>query len=122
MAFPLEPGVVSEFARDLESIVVVEEKRSFVELQLRELLYNSQHRPSVYGKRDAEGKTLLPAPGELDAEDDRAGAQPVPPGGGRSARASAAAGLASGRLAPGSGRPHAELLFRLSAQPVDLAA
>ena len=68
MAFPLEPGVVSEFARDLESIVVVEEKRSFVELQLRELLYNSPHRPSVYGKRDAEGKTLLPAPGELDAE------------------------------------------------------
>lgn len=68
MAFPLEPGIVSEFARGLESIVVVEEKRSFVELQLRELLYNSPYRPSVYGKRDSAGKTLLPAPGELDAE------------------------------------------------------
>ena len=68
MAFPLEPSVIDDFARGLESIVVVEEKRSFVELQLREILYDSPHRPSVYGKRDAAGETLLPAPGELDAE------------------------------------------------------
>ena len=68
MAFPLEPRIVSEFARGLESIVVVEEKRSFVELQLREILYDSPQRPSVFGKRDAVGQTLLPAPGELDAE------------------------------------------------------
>ena len=68
MAFPLEPRIVAEFARGLESIVVVEEKRSFVELQLRELLYDSPQRPSVFGKRDAVGQTLLPAPGELDAE------------------------------------------------------
>ena len=68
MAYPLEPGIIADFARGLESIVVVEEKRSFVELQLRELLYNSPQRPSVYGKRDAAGEALLPAPGELDAD------------------------------------------------------
>ena len=67
MSFPLEPGVVAEFADGLETVVVVEEKRSFVELQLRELLYNRARRPAVYGKKDADGRTLLPSTGELDA-------------------------------------------------------
>ena len=67
MSYPLEPNVVTEFIRGLETVVVVEEKRSFVELQLRELLYNRSRRPAVYGKRDADGNVLLPSPGELDA-------------------------------------------------------
>ncbi len=67
MAYPLEPEIVSDFACGLETVLVVEEKRSFVELQLRELLYNSPDRPTVYGKKDAAGQTLLPAPGELDS-------------------------------------------------------
>ena len=67
MSYPLEPKVVTEFVHGLETVVVVEEKRSFVELQLRELLYNRSPRPAVYGKTDADGNTLLPSPGELDA-------------------------------------------------------
>ncbi len=67
MSYPLEPEVVGEFARGLETLLVIEEKRSFVELQLRELLYNRAERPAVYGKKDAAGETLLPSPGELDA-------------------------------------------------------
>ncbi len=41
MTFPLEPHFVAEFARGLETILVIEEKRSFLELQMRELLYNA---------------------------------------------------------------------------------
>ena len=67
MSYPLEPTVVGEFADGLETVLVIEEKRSFVELQLRELLYNRAERPLVYGKRDASGESLLPSPGELDA-------------------------------------------------------
>ncbi len=67
MSYPLEPTVVDEFAAGLDTVVVIEEKRSFVELQLRELLYNRTRRPSVFGKKDAVGDTLFPSPGELDA-------------------------------------------------------
>ena len=67
MSYPLEPTIVDDFATGLETVVVVEEKRSFVELQLRELLYNQSRRPSVFGKRDASGEKLFPSPGELDA-------------------------------------------------------
>ena len=67
MSYPLEPQIVDEFVRGLEKVLVIEEKRSFVELQLRELLYNRVERPAVYGKKDASGQVLLPSPGELDA-------------------------------------------------------
>ena len=68
MTFPLEPRFITEFAEGLETILVVEEKRSFLEFQLREVLYNQPRRPIVIGKHDADGKPLLPAAGELDPE------------------------------------------------------
>jgi indolepyruvate ferredoxin oxidoreductase len=68
MTFPLEPQFVAEFARGLETIVVIEEKRSFLELQLREALYNAPVRPLILGKQDENGQVLLPATGELDPE------------------------------------------------------
>ena len=67
MTFPLEPDIVEEFADGLETVLVVEEKRSFVELQLREMLFDRRERPAVYGKRDAAGEALCPSTGELDA-------------------------------------------------------
>ncbi len=67
MPYPLEPAIVREFVRGLETVIVVEEKRSFVELQLRELLYSGASRPVIVGKRDSQGRTLLPAHGELEA-------------------------------------------------------
>ena len=67
MSYPLEPGVVGDFCHGLETVLVIEEKRSFVELQLRELLYNRAERPAICGKKDSAGKTLLPSTGELDA-------------------------------------------------------
>ena len=65
MIWPLEPEVVRAFADGLEEIVVVEEKRSFVELQVRDALYDLDARPRVVGKRDRHGRQLFPAHGEL---------------------------------------------------------
>jgi indolepyruvate ferredoxin oxidoreductase len=68
MTYPLEPRFAAEFARGLEAILVVEEKRSFLEMQLRETLYNLPGRPVIIGKEDETGAALLPATGELDPE------------------------------------------------------
>jgi indolepyruvate ferredoxin oxidoreductase len=68
MLFPMEPGIVRQFARGLEEILVVEEKRSFVEMLVRDVLYNDAAHPLVVGKRDEHGQPLVPADGELDAD------------------------------------------------------
>ncbi len=68
MLFPMEPGIVREFARGLEELLVVEEKRAFVELFIRDVLYNESQRPRVVGKFDPDGRPLVPASGELDAD------------------------------------------------------
>ncbi|HEV8674249.1 MAG TPA: indolepyruvate ferredoxin oxidoreductase family protein [Methylomirabilota bacterium] len=68
LLFPLEPGIVRAFARGLEELLVVEEKRGFVELLVRDVLYNQLERPRVVGKRDEAGRVLVPADGELDAD------------------------------------------------------
>jgi indolepyruvate ferredoxin oxidoreductase len=68
MTFPLEPLFAAEFAAGLERILVIEEKRSFLELQLREALYNAAPRPSIVGKKDEDDRVLVPATAELDAE------------------------------------------------------
>ncbi len=65
--WPLEPEGVSRFAAGLETILVVEEKRSLVETQLKEQLYGRANVPAVVGKKDEEGRELLPAWGALDA-------------------------------------------------------
>jgi indolepyruvate ferredoxin oxidoreductase len=68
MVFPLEPSIIDEFVSGLERVLVIEEKRSFIELQLRELLYHHDQRPAIWGKSDPHGDELLPGNGELDAE------------------------------------------------------
>ena len=68
MLYPLEPGIVRSFAAGLREIMVVEEKRSFLELQLRDVLYNQTERPKIVGKFDESGSLLVPGHGELDAD------------------------------------------------------
>jgi len=68
MLFPMEPGIVREFARGLEELFVIEEKRAFTELFIREALYNLPERPRVVGKLDEEEHPLVPSDGELDAD------------------------------------------------------
>jgi indolepyruvate ferredoxin oxidoreductase len=67
LAWPLEPDGALRFAQGLRDILVVEEKRGFIEHQLVRLLYNmdAARRPSVVGKTDEAGAPLLPSTGEL---------------------------------------------------------
>jgi indolepyruvate ferredoxin oxidoreductase len=68
VTYPIDPEFTAEFAEGLETIIVVEEKRSFLEAQIRDVLYNRTIRPQVIGKEDAEGRPWFPAHGELDPE------------------------------------------------------
>ncbi len=58
MVWPLEARGVREFAEGLEEILVVEEKRPFLEYQIKEELYNWRDdvRPKVIGKFDERGE------------------------------------------------------------------
>ncbi len=65
--WPLEANGLRRFAEGLDEILVVEEKRAFIELQLKQILYDlpSGRRPRIVGKTDETGATLLPATNEL---------------------------------------------------------
>ena len=67
--WPLDYQHLRDFARDLELIVVVEEKRSLLETQVRENLYGTANQPVVVGKKDEKGAWLFPAKGALDPND-----------------------------------------------------
>jgi indolepyruvate ferredoxin oxidoreductase len=68
MTFPMDAQFAREFAEGLETILVIEEKRSFLELHLRDALYALAQRPQVLGKIDAHGAMVLPPSGELDPD------------------------------------------------------
>src|ERR1700742_1119993 len=67
LTWPLEESGARAFAEGLQDVLVVEEKRGFIEDQLLRILYNvdASRRPSVVGKRDERGATLRPSEGEL---------------------------------------------------------
>ncbi|MFG3450081.1 indolepyruvate ferredoxin oxidoreductase family protein [Stenotrophomonas sp. NPDC047960] len=69
MTWPLEPEGIARFAQGLEDIVVVEEKRAFIERQMKEQFYNwpasAGPRPSIVGKYDEQGTWILPSTNEL---------------------------------------------------------
>ena len=69
MIFPLEPNILREFAAGLDEILVIEEKRAFIEVFCKEALYGSGHYPLIVGKKDEAGKTLVKADNELDADE-----------------------------------------------------
>ena len=68
MVVPLEPEALRDFAEGLDEILVVEDKRPYLETAVKDALYDLARRPTVTGKRDPDGLALLPADGELDAE------------------------------------------------------
>ncbi len=59
MVSPLEPQIVQEFADGLDEIVVVEEKRAFIEVAIKDLFYGVSNAPAVFGKRGPDGSELL---------------------------------------------------------------
>ncbi len=67
MTFPIVEDTVVEFARSVEHLVVLEEKRPFMETQLRAALHEAGCTTRVVGKRTCDGKVLISSVGELDA-------------------------------------------------------
>lgn len=70
MAWPIEPEGLRDVACGKRALIVVEEKRSLVEAQLRDALYNvtADARPPIAGKLDFAGRSLIPAAMELGPE------------------------------------------------------
>jgi indolepyruvate ferredoxin oxidoreductase len=66
MVWPLDPEIVRAFAKDLDLVIVIEEKRALIETQLRDLLCNEKSAPLVIGKTDEQGNHLFPAYGTLE--------------------------------------------------------
>jgi len=64
--WPLSRRELKEFAEGLDLIIVVEEKRSLIEVQVREELYGIPNPPVVIGKRDEQENWLFPVKGALD--------------------------------------------------------
>src|SRR4029077_3797526 len=67
--WPISRRELAEFAQGLDLIIVVEEKRSLIEVQVREELYGSANQPVGIGKRDERGEWLFPVKGALDPND-----------------------------------------------------
>ena len=67
--WPIEPQGLREFADGLDLIIVIEEKRSLIEMQVREELYGAARQPLVIGKKDEMGASLFPAKYALDTND-----------------------------------------------------
>jgi indolepyruvate ferredoxin oxidoreductase len=70
VSWPLETEGLRAFARGKRAILVIEEKRSFVEAQIRDALYNlpADSRPEIAGKEDVRGAPLLSPLLELSPE------------------------------------------------------
>ena len=67
--WPLPRQELSDFAKGLDLIIVVEEKRSLIEVQVREELYGTANQPVCIGKKDEQGDWLFPVKGALDPND-----------------------------------------------------
>ncbi|MDY0882749.1 indolepyruvate ferredoxin oxidoreductase family protein [Dongia soli] len=67
MTWPIEPEGLRHLASGLAGLLVVEEKRSFVERQIKDLLYHlpADQRPVVAGKALPTGEPLLPDVSDL---------------------------------------------------------
>jgi indolepyruvate ferredoxin oxidoreductase len=64
--WPISQQDLKTFADGLELIIVIEEKRSLIEVQVREELYGTANQPLCIGKKDEQGKWLFPVKGALD--------------------------------------------------------
>ena len=67
--WPIGRQDLAEFSQGLDLIIVVEEKRSLIEVQVREELYGTANQPVCIGKKDEQGNWLFPVKGALDPND-----------------------------------------------------
>lgn len=65
LSWPLDVEGLRHFATGLDHILVIEEKASVIETQVKEALFNLDTRPRVAGKRDLENAALVQQEGQL---------------------------------------------------------
>ena len=69
MIDPIEPRTMNGFASGLQKIIVVEDKRPFIETAVRDLLYgHNTGGPVIVGKRNIEDGPVFPSNSELTAD------------------------------------------------------
>ena len=68
LIYPVDAEIIREFARDLDEIIVVEEKRGFLEAQVKEALCGLPRGVRVVGKFDEHGAPLFPIQGGMDSD------------------------------------------------------
>ena len=66
MPWPLEESIITEFCKDIEEVIVLEEKRPLLEDQIKNIMFNQQNKPKhIIGKLDENYEKLIPSTGEL---------------------------------------------------------
>ena len=60
--------MINKFCNGLDEVFVIEEKRSFIEMLVKEEMYNHPNKPTIIGKFDEHNKHLIPGYGELTAD------------------------------------------------------
>ncbi|MCZ6821927.1 MAG: 2-oxoacid ferredoxin oxidoreductase, partial [Deltaproteobacteria bacterium] len=68
LLYPLEPRRLSEFADGLDEVIVIDERRGFLEDQIRSALFITVDRPMVLGQRNESGEPWLARHSEVSAE------------------------------------------------------
>ncbi|MDV8001147.1 indolepyruvate ferredoxin oxidoreductase family protein [Rhodococcus sp. IEGM 1408] len=68
MIYPLERTVLDEFMTGLTEVIVVEEKRDFIETMIRDIMFGRPGVARVVGKTHDDGSTLFSRFGELDVD------------------------------------------------------
>lgn len=65
MSWPLETQGAQSFVSGLEKVMIVEEKRSLIEAQLKDHLFSQRQRPMIIGKTDEDGRQVFQSTGVL---------------------------------------------------------
>ena len=68
LLYPFDDDIARTFAAGLSEVIVVEDKRPFLESFLKEALYGLPGAPAIVGKKDEQGRSFLTACGELSSE------------------------------------------------------
>ncbi|HEY9315303.1 indolepyruvate ferredoxin oxidoreductase family protein [Williamsia sp.] len=68
MVYPFEREILDEFIKGLDEVIVVEEKRDFIETMMRDILFRRPDVPAIVGKTHEDGSTLFSRFGELDID------------------------------------------------------
>ncbi len=67
MTWPLEQKKIAEFSKNTQELLIVEEKRNFLEANVKDALYNKKDMPKrIVGKLDDENKALIQSDYEIN--------------------------------------------------------